>query len=154
MSILSAIPAELITGAVSSILTFTGSIVAMKQKQRAEEQRMLLDKQTADEKSRVRAEGGSEANQESKRWTRRFIAVTATLSVLVFPMIAPVLGLNVVTGWTEVTGGFWPFVEPGNHIIWHQIEGGVVTNPFHQHALMAVIGYYFGTSMVENARVR
>ena len=154
MSILSAIPAELITGAVSSLMAFGSSIVAMKQKQKADEQRMLIGRLSADEKSRVRAEGGSEEAQREKRWTRRVIALTTIVSVLVLPMLAPLVGINVVTGWTELSGGFWPFTDPQQHMIWHQVSGGVVITPLHTHVMMAIIGFYFGTAAAESARNR
>lgn len=154
MSIFSAIPVELITGGISALLSFSASIMAMKSKQRAEEQRMLLERHTAGESSKKRAEGGSKANQEEKRWTRRAIAITAVLSILVFPMVAPLLGLSVVTGWTEMSGGFWPIVDPTSHMVWHQVGGGVVITPLHTHTLMAIVGFYFGSSAAESARVR
>ena len=154
MGLLSAIPVELITGGISAALSFGASIMAMKAKQRAAEQRMLLERHTADESSRVRAEGGSESSQEEKRWTRRAIAITAVATVLVFPMLAPLFGLNVVTGWTEMSGGLWPFVDPTSHMIWHQVQGGVVITPLHTHVLMAIIGFYFGSSAAESARIR
>jgi len=152
MSILSAIPMELITGGISAALSFGASIMAMKQKQKAAEQKMLMQRFSAEEDSRRRAEGGTKEDRQAKRFTRRIIALTAVFTVLVFPMVAPLFGLNVVTGWTELSGGFWPFTDPESTMIWHQVSGGIVVTPLHTHVLMSIIGFYFGSSAAENAR--
>ena len=154
MSILSAIPLELITGAISAGMGFLGSLVAMKQKAAAEHQRLLLERHGADEGSRARAEGGTSANQAEKRWTRRTIALTATASILLIPVLAGMFGVHVTTGWTELSGGFWPFTNPESHMVWHQVSGGIVITPLHSHTLSAIIGFYFGSSIAENARAR
>lgn len=153
MSVLSAIPAELLTGGISAVLSFGASIFAMKAKQKDAQQRMLLERHGASEASRVRAEGGDAEDRAAKRWTRRAIALTATVTILVFPMLAPLFGLDVVTGWTEMSGGFWPFFDPTSHMIWHMVQGGIVVTPLHTHVLMAIIGFYFGSSAAENARI-
>jgi hypothetical protein len=153
MSLLSAIPAELVTGVVSGALSFMASIFAMKQKAAAEQQRMLLERHHAGEESKQRAEGGTLANQREKRFTRRTIAITATVAILVLPILAGWSGVSVVTGWTEMSGGFWPFSGPQSHMVWHQVHGGIVITPLHTHVLMAIIGFYFGSSAAESARV-
>lgn len=150
MSILSAIPVELLTGAISAGMGFVGSLVAMKQKAAAEQQKLLLERHQADEASRVRAESGPPA----KAWTRRAIALTATASILLIPVLAGMFGVHVTTGWTEMSGGFWPFTSPSGHMVWHQVSGGIVITPLHSHTLSAIIGFYFGSSIAENARAR
>ena len=154
MSILSAIPLEVITAVGSGTLTFLGSIIAMKQKAANEHQHRLLERHAADETSKDRAEGGSKANQQEKRWTRRTIALIATCSILLIPVLAGMAGVHVTTGWTELSGGFWPFTDPKSHMIWHQVSGGIVITPLHSHTLSAIIGFYFGSSIAENARSR
>jgi hypothetical protein len=152
MGILSAIPLEVFTGAFSAGLAFLGSVYASRMKAKAAEQQQLITRHTADEASRARAEGGSAESQEEKRWTRRTIAMIATISILVVPMIAGWAGVNVTTGWTEMSGGFWPFSDPSSHMIWHKVSGGIVITPLHTHTLSSIIGFYFGSSIAENAR--
>lgn len=152
MSFLSSIPLEVITGSLSAGLSFVGSVIAMKQKAAAQHQKLLLEGHRADEASKMRAEGGSEANQSEKRWTRRTIAITATVAILLLPILAGMFGTPVTTGWTELSGGFWPFTSPQSHMVWHQVHGGIVITPLHTHTLSAIIGFYFGSSIAENAR--
>ena len=154
MSILSQIPMELWTGVASGAMSFFASLMAMKAKAKAEQQRMLLERHQAHEASMARAESGTAANQKEKRFTRRTIAIAAVLSILVVPVLAGMFGVSVTTGWTELSGGFWPFTGPQSHMIWHQVHGGIVITPLHTHVLMAIVGFYFGSSVAENARVQ
>jgi hypothetical protein len=154
MSILSAIPLEVVTGGFSAAMGFVGSLVAMKQKAASEHQNRLLERHAADESSRERAEGGTPANMAEKRWTRRTIALVATFSILLLPVLAGIFGVHVTTGWTELSGGFWPFTDAKSHMVWHQVSGGIVITPLHSHTLSAIIGFYFGSSIAENARAR
>lgn len=151
MSLLSAIPAELITAGFSAGLAFLGSVVAMKMKQKAAEQRMLIGRMQAEDASHRSAEMN---DNPGKRWTRRVIALTATFSILVLPMVAGWVGVDIITGWTELKGGFWPFTDAHSKMVWHTVSGGIVITPLHTHTLSAIIGFYFGGSIVENARPR
>lgn len=144
------IPLELITGGAACLTSFIGSVIAMKIKQRAAEQRLLLGRHSADEASRTRAEAN---DTPEKRWTRRTIALSVTAAVIVLPVLLGAMGISITTGWTELQGGFWPFTDPKSVMIWHTVSGGIVITPLHTHTMSAIIGFYFGSSIAENARV-
>lgn len=147
------LPVELITTGLSSVLSFTGSIIAMKMKASAHRERLMLDRFNVEERSRQRAE---RHDTPSKRWTRRVLTLAAVGSILIFPMIASTFfGANVTLGWTEVSGGFWPFFGPKSHMIWHSISSpGIVLTPLHTNLMAAIIGFYFGGSVASDARYR
>lgn len=145
------IPLELLTGLISTGLSFAGSIISMKTKARAEEQKLLL--QRAEVQDNI-YRGAREFQTKEAKWTRRTIALSACFAILIWPVIAPLFGLSVATGWTELTGGFWPFTDPKDKMVWHLVEGSVVITPLHTHTLMSIIGFYFGSSIAENARSR
>lgn len=152
MSLLSSIPAELITAGFSAALGGIMSYAAMKLKQQAQQQKFMMDRFNAEERSRVRAEAN---DTPAKRWTRRAIALTCTVSVMVVPMVAGMFGVDVIHGWTEMQGGFWPFTEAESKMVWHVAQGGgIVITPLHTHTFSAIIGFYFGGSVMENARIR
>jgi len=150
MSLLSSIPAEMVTGGVSTVLTFIGSIIASKTKAANAAHQMLIERGNATERSRQNARA---LQTPGVRWTRRTIALSVVGAVLVAPILAGMAGVDVTTGWTEMKGGFWPFTGPKAQMIWHTIHGGVVLTPLHTHSVAAIIGYYFGASIAENARM-
>ena len=144
------IPAEIITGGASAILSACLSLWSMhlKAKQQAYEQ--LIGKAKAQDDSYDRA---SKRDNKSIRWTRRFIAVSVVSAGFIWPLLAPLFGLQVTLGWTEMHGGFWFFTDPKEHMVWHTVSTtSLVITPLVTHTVSAVIGFYFGGSVVENAR--
>lgn len=145
------LPVEILTAIISGSLTFYASIVSMKTKAAAEEHRMLLERVGA---KRELVQDAREMQNKEARWTRRTLALSACFAILIWPSMAPMFGLHVVTGWTELVGGFWPFTEAKSRMVWHSVEGAIVITPLHTHTLSAIVGFYFGSSVAENARLR
>jgi hypothetical protein len=59
--------------------------------------------------------------------------------------------LPVVVGWTEWNPGFLFITEGEEQTVWQSLKGLVIT-PLDTHLVSAIIGLYFGASMVKNAK--
>ena len=85
--------------------------------------------------------------------TRRIIALSAVFAVIIWPKIVPVLfpDITVIVGYTQWNPGFLFFTEGSEAVTWQHMRGLVLT-PLDTHLLSAIVGLYFGASMVKNAR--
>lgn len=86
------------------------------------------------------------------QWTRRTIAISVTLAVIVLPKVAVILkpDLPVVFGWTALNPGFLFF--PDEQITtWESMKGLVIT-PLDTHIVSAITGLYFGGSLAGHNR--
>ena len=85
--------------------------------------------------------------------TRRIIAISAVFAIIVWPKIVAVFwpDIPVNIGYTEWNPGFLFFTEGKEAIKWQALTGLVIT-PLDTHLLSAIVGLYFGASMVKNAR--
>ena len=81
------------------------------------------------------------------------MALAAVVAIIVGPK--GVAGfwpeLPVTVGYTEWHPGFLFFTEGTEETTW-QARTGLVITPLDTHLLGAIIGMYFGASMVKNAR--
>jgi hypothetical protein len=94
--------------------------------------------------------------------TRRFIAISATLSILVLPIVAPFIytlmypvdviqaGVqpSVWFGYDVIKEGFWPFTSDSTVTEWKEMKGVVIT-PDHWNIMNSIIGMYFGTAIAK-----
>ena len=144
------IPLELITMLGSGLLS--GVMTLWSQSQKA--------KQSAFDRAIAGLSAQSEATDMARKYenkgfqiTRRIIAVSAVMAVIVWPKIVPVLwpDIPVNVGYTEWNPGFLFFTEGTEAVKWQALKGLVIT-PLDPHLLSAIIGLYFGASMVKNAR--
>lgn len=147
---LGGLPLELITmlgsGLLSGVMTLWGQSAKAKQDafQRA------IDGLAAQ----------SEATDLARRYenkgfqvTRRIIALSAVFAVIVWPKLVAVFwpDVGVTVGYTEWHPGFLFLTEGKETTTWHTVSGLVLT-PLDTHLLGAIVGLYFGASMVKNAR--
>jgi hypothetical protein len=144
------IPLELITMLGSGLLS--GLLTLWSQSQKA--------KQSAFDRAIAGLSAQSEATDMARKYenkgfqiTRRVIAISSVLAVIVWPKVVPVLWPNIPVniGYTEWNPGFLFFTEGAEAVKWKALEGLVIT-PLDTHLLCAIIGLYFGASMVKNAR--
>ena len=144
------IPLELITMLGSGLLS--GLLTLWSQSQQAKQNafKRAIEGLAAQSKARDVAR-----KYENKGFqiTRRVIAVSAVAAVIVWPKIVPVFWpeIPVNVGYTEWNPGFWFFTEGTEAVKWQALKGLVMT-PLDTHLLSAIIGLYFGVSMVKNAR--
>ena len=144
------IPFELITMLGSGLMS--GLMTLWSQSQKA--------KQAAFDRAITGLAAQSEATDLARRSentgfqvTRRIIALSAVFAVIVWPKIVPVLfpDMTVIVGYTQWNPGFLFFTEGSEAVTWQHMRGLVLT-PLDTHLLSAIVGLYFGASMVKNAR--
>jgi hypothetical protein len=143
------IPLELVTMLGSTILGGLMSIWSQSIKAKQAEHSMALEMLKAKQKG---VEAARKNDSKEFQFTRRFIAIAAVLAIIVWPKIAVVMfpEMGVTVGWTEWRPGFL-FLEGKEAVVWKQLPGMVLT-PLDTHVMSAIIGLYFGASVVRNAR--
>ena len=140
------LPVEMITMLGSSLLGGFMSIWGQSIKAKQAEQKMLLARgkfQMAEiDKARRYENTGFQ-------WTRRIIALTAVFFIIAWPKIVPVFfDTSVWLTWTEFTRGFFFLIEK-KEIVMDKEFFGVVITPLDTHLMSAIIGLYFGGSLVK-----
>ena len=83
------------------------------------------------------------------QWTRRIIAILAVLAIVVLPKVAVILfpDLTITVGYTEFRPGFL-FIPEKEAMKWIAFQGMVIT-PLDTNLVAAIIGMYFGGSLVK-----
>ena len=142
-------PFEMITMLGSTVLGGVMSIWSQSIKAKQAEQKMLL----------ARAEVQTAAFKEAReyenvgfQWTRRIIALTAIFAIIVLPKILPLVSpdAHVIVGYTEFKPGFL-FFEGKEIMKWVPMaHKGIVITPLDTNLVSAIIGLYFGGSLVKN----
>ena len=124
---LAGLPVEMLTMLGSSLLGGMMTIWGQKAKERANQQKMLLarGKFQMDEINKAR-----EFDNKGFQWTRRIIALTAVFFIIAFPKLVPV--------FTDV-----------NEVVMDKVFNGVIITPLDTHLMSAIIGLYFGGSLVK-----
>ena len=143
---LGGLPVEMITMLGSSLLGGVMSIWSQSIKAKQEEQKMLLARAETQmsfiEKART-------YDNKGFLWTRRIIALTAVFMVIAYPKLVPVLfDIPVILTWTEFTNGFLFLIEK-KEILMDKSFAGVVITPLDTHLMSAIVGLYFGGSLVK-----
>ena len=143
---LAGLPIEMLTMLGSSLLGGVMTIWCQRSKDKANQQNMLLarGKFQMDEIDKAR-------RYENKgfQWTRRIIALTAVFFIIAWPKIVPLFfDTSVFLTWTEFTRGFLFLIEQ-KEITMDKEFFGVVITPLDTHLMSAIIGLYFGGSLVK-----
>ena len=141
-------PFEMITMLGSTVLGGVMTIWSQSIKAKQAEQKMLL----------ARAEVQTAAFKEAReyenvgfQWTRRIIALTAIFAIIVLPKILPLVSpdAHVIVGYTEWKPGFL-FFEGKDVMNWVPMaHKGIVITPLDTNLVSAIIGLYFGGSLVK-----
>ena len=140
-------PIELISMLVSTVLGGDLSIMAQKSKDKAEEQKMLM--QRADFQSKQFDKARAVDDPFTKN-TRRWIALICVVAILVLPKLAPFINpdMPIFVGYTEsVMQGWWIFASSTDITQWKPMTGLVIT-PLDTHVVSSIVGLYFGGSLV------
>ena len=141
-------PFEMITMLGSTVLGGIMSIWSQSIKAKQAEQKMLL------QRAEVQTAAFKEAREYENvgfQWTRRIIALTAIFAIVVLPKILPLISpdAHVIVGYTEWKPGFL-FFEGKDVMQWVPMaHKGIVITPLDTNLVSAIIGLYFGGSLVK-----
>ena len=143
------IPFEMITMLGSTVLGGVMSIWSQSIKAKQAEQKMLL------QRAEVQTAAFKEAREYENvgfQWTRRIIALTAIFAIVVLPKILPLIDpqAQVIVGYLEFKPGFLFFTEGKEIMKWVPMAApGIVITPLDTNLVAAIIGLYFGGSLVK-----
>ena len=144
------IPLELITMLGSGLLSGLMTLWGQSQKAKQDAFNRAIEGLSAQSKATDMAR-----RYENKGFqiTRRIIALSAVGAIIVWPKVIAVFwpDIPVTIGYTEWSPGFLFFTEGKELVKWQALKGLVIT-PLDTHLLSAIVGLYFGASMVKNAR--
>jgi len=144
------IPLELITMLGSGLLSGLMTLWGQSQKAKQDAFNRAIEGLSAQSKATDMAR-----RYENKGFqiTRRIIALSAVGAIIVWPKVIAVFWpeIPVTIGYTEWNPGFL-FITEGKELVKWQALKGLVITPLDTHLLSAIVGLYFGSSMVKNAR--
>ena len=139
------LPLEVITMLGS---TLGGAFLKMWSQSSADNARqneLLLNLHTAKEDFRQNARAYQNPNAS---WIRRFLVISF-MSMAGFILLAPLLGMPTTVP-IEVTEGFkFLFFDFTTTVTEYVTLNGVVTPPWLSHAILSVVGMYFGSGIVK-----
>ena len=141
-------PFEMITMLGSTVLGGVMSIWSQSIKAKQAEQKMLI------QRAEVQQQGFKEAREYNNvgfQWTRRIIALVAVFAIVLLPKLMPVLSpdTSVIVGYLEFKPGFL-FFEGKEIMQWVPMaHKGIVITPLDTNLVSAIIGLYFGGSLVK-----
>jgi hypothetical protein len=117
-------------------------------KAKQEEQKMLI------QRAEVQQQGFKEAREYDNKgfqWTRRIIALTAVFSIVLLPKLMPLFqpDVSVIVGYLEFKPGFL-FIPEKEIMKWVTLSSNsLVITPLDTNLVSAIIGLYFGGSLVK-----
>ena len=120
-------PIELISMLVSTVLGGVLSIMAQKGKDKADEQKMLMQRAGFVSKQTDKARAVTDSFTKN---TRRWIALICVVAIIVLPKLAPFLSpdLPIYVGSTDsVMQGWWLFASSTDITQWKPMTGLVIT---------------------------
>ena len=132
----------------STVLGGVMSIWSQSIKAKQAEQKLLI------QRAEVQTAAFKEAREYENvgfQWTRRIIALTAIFAIVVLPKILPLIDpqAQVIVGYTEWKPGFL-FFEGKEVMQWVPMaQRGIIITPLDTNLVAAIIGLYFGGSLVK-----
>jgi len=141
-------PFEMITMLGSTLLGGVMSLWSQSIKAKQAEQKMLLARADVQQKGFKEAR---EYDNEGFQWTRRIIALTAVFAIVLLPKLVPIFqpDMSVIVGYLEFKPAF--FFLPEKEIMkWVTLSSNsLVITPLDTNLVAAIIGLYFGGSLVK-----
>ena len=140
------IPFEIITMLGSTLLGGLMSLWSQSIKAKQAQQAMLMERAKFQQKA---VQSAREYDNAGFQWTRRIIALTAIFAIVVLPKVVAVFypEISVTVGYTEFRPGFMFFSEK-EVLKWRALQGLVIT-PLDTNLVGAIVGMYFGGSLVK-----
>ena len=142
-------PFEIITMLGSTLLSSLLSIWSQSRKAKAEEQKLLITRGEFEMKGRQQSLSHG-LKDKGFAWTRRIIALTAIFAIVLLPKLVAVFypDVDVTVGYTNWRPGFMFFREGREVFEWITFQGLVITQ-LDTNLVSAIIGMYFGGSLVK-----
>jgi len=138
------LPMEAITMMGSTLGGAAMKMWSQSQADKAEQQKQLMTRFEASEGSVDKARSYDTPNAQ---WIRRFLVISF-MSMAMFILLAPLLGFKTVVP-IDVTSGFsFLFFDFKDTVTQFVSLDGMVTPVWLPHAIMSVVGMYFGQSIV------
>ena len=130
----------------STLLGGLMSLWSQSIKAKQAQQAMLMERAKFQQKA---VKDAREYENVGFQWTRRIIALTAIFSIVVLPKVVAIFypDISVTVGYTEFRPGFLFFSEK-EVLKWRALQGLVIT-PLDTNLVGAIVGMYFGGSLVK-----
>jgi len=140
-------PFEIITMLGSTLLSSLLSIWAQSRKAKDDQQKLLITRGEFEMKA---VKAARQVKDKGFQWTRRIIALSAIFAIVVLPKLVAVYypEVDVTVGYTNWRPGFWFLVEGRERFEWITFQGLVITQ-LDTNLVSAIIGMYFGGSLVK-----
>jgi hypothetical protein len=140
-------PFEIITMLGSTLLSSVLSLWSQKIKAKQDEQKMLI---TRGEFQLKAVDAARNVQDKGFQWTRRIIALTSVFAIVVLPKLVAVFypDVDVTVGYTLFQPGFLFFTDGREVFEWITFKGLVITQ-LDTNLVSAIIGMYFGGSLVK-----
>ncbi len=140
-------PFEIITMLGSTLLSGLLKVWSASRKAKEEQQKLLI----ARGKVQLQAiESARNYDNKGFQWTRRIIALVSVFAIVLLPKLVAVYypDVDVTVGYTNWRPGFMFFREGREIFEWVTFQGLVITQ-LDTNLVAAVIGMYFGGSLVK-----
>lgn len=133
------------SGLLSGFLSIWSKSIEDRHKANEMAMKLLAKRQAGIRQARESQGGGTNGFSI----TRRIIALSSVFSIIVLPLlVAAFTTVPVTFGYTEFHPGFL-FFKGKEVLTWVTHSGGFVITPLHTHTVMAILGLYFGHSIVK-----
>tara|TARA_R100000664_G_C2719109_1_gene113176 strand:- start:367 stop:798 length:432 start_codon:yes stop_codon:yes gene_type:complete len=136
---------EIINLIGSSLVGAFMRIAGSRANAQAEMQKMLIQRNNIDEKSRKSIR---ENNNQFFMQTRRIISLSIVFAIILVPSLAPIFFDVPIYIQTEVTGGsdYFIFSTEYTSIEWKAVEGIPILS-YHKDLMISVVSLYLGSSI-------
>ena len=140
-------PFEIITMLGSTLISSLLSLWSQRIKSKQDEQKMLLQRADFQQKA---VDAARNVENVGFQWTRRIIALSSIFAIIIFPKLVAVYypEVDVTVGYTVFNPGFLFFTEGREVFEWITFQGLVITQ-LDTNLVSAIIGMYFGGSLVK-----
>jgi hypothetical protein len=140
-------PFEIVTMLGSTLLSSLLSLWAQRIKAKQQEQELLITRGKFQLQS---IEAARNVDNKGFQWTRRIIALSSIFAIVILPKLVAVYypDVDVTVGYTIFKPGFLFLTESREIFEWITFKGLVITQ-LDTNLVSAIIGMYFGGSLVK-----
>ena len=133
----------------STLLSSVLSIWSQSRKAKEDQQKLLITRGEFEMKAKKQSLDHG-LKDKGFAWTRRIIALVSVFAIVVLPKMVAVFypDVDVTVGYTNWQPGFWFFKEGREVFEWITFKGLVITQ-LDTNLVSAIIGMYFGGSLVK-----